>query len=84
MFQHIHPSPATASTAMPSNIGPLRRSGPRTMANGRHTMANAEPSSSPPALAMVLRYSVSILEIGRSPIHQYASGVCAGSPIGPG
>jgi hypothetical protein len=32
----------------------------------------------------VPRYSVSILPIGRSPIHQYASGVTAGSPIGPG
>ena len=58
----------------------MSRTAPLANAFGRHTSANAEPSSRPLILVIVLRYSALGLLIARSPTVQNASGVaCADS-----
>ena len=64
-YQHNAPSPASPSTATMSRSRPFLRIGPRIRATGRHTMANAEPSSRPVARVGVARYSASVLEMQR-------------------
>ena len=53
------------------------------MAAGRHNMAKAAPSSKPLDLVTLDRYKVSNLEMHRSPIIQYCSGVTEQSAILP-
>src|SRR6056297_2258612 len=69
-LQHIQPKYTRAISASTSNHRPFDRSGPRTMAKGRHTMAKAAPNRIPLSRLTVPRYRVSILLIGRSPSHQ--------------
>ena len=73
-------------TPSPSRRPDRWRIGPRISACGRHTMANADPSSSPPARLNVLRYSDSLMLMHRPNSVQYpcrwsAVQVAATSPL---
>ena len=73
------PRPTSPTTATTSSSRPASRIGPRISATGRHTIANAAPSSRPPARVGVDRYRTSILLMHRPPTRQYGAGVLAGA-----
>jgi hypothetical protein len=53
------------------------------IATGRHTIANAEPSSNPLDRVTLDKYNPSAFDTQRPRIVQYASGVTSHSPIRP-
>ncbi len=64
-FQHSSAEDDEADDGDAVEHRPAVRIGPRMTATGRHTMANAAPSSRPVARVGVDRYSVSVLLMQR-------------------